>query len=157
MLWWQTTMWSWRTYALGRSPVASVVLVLGPSPRSRPKTCGSFKECLPISDFKPVEDPEAPGNSRGLRVSSSLFSMVFCVFFPFFPRDFRKKNSGFGSVVAKMTPKWGLIFRGWTGHDWTGLLHPFDVQRHAALQQHQICAAGWHRGTLVGISDSLMD
>mmetsp|Transcript_63978 Transcript_63978/g.140256 ORF Transcript_63978/g.140256 Transcript_63978/m.140256 type:complete len:574 (-) Transcript_63978:18-1739(-) len=30
----------------------------------RPKTCGSFKECLPISDFKPVEDPETPGNTR---------------------------------------------------------------------------------------------
>jgi len=30
----------------------------------RPKTCGFFKECLPISDFKPVEDPEAPGNTR---------------------------------------------------------------------------------------------
>ena len=43
-----------------------------------------------------------------------------------------------------MTPKWGA-FSGVGLDNWTGLLHPFDVQRHAALQQHQICAAWWHR------------
>lgn len=30
----------------------------------RPKTCGSFTECLPKSDFKPVDDPDIPGNTR---------------------------------------------------------------------------------------------